>query len=223
MEKPKISIVIASYNSGATIRRSLDSIQALNFPEWECIVVDGKSKDNTVSIVDEYSKKDRRYRYISETDKGIYDAFNKGWKNARAEWVYYLGSDDFLEPDGLGQLMSHAEQKDAAILSGGVIVSYQDGGTTYWEGSDGKPSWGCHQGMIIKKEAIKKAGGFDISFKVMGDKHLNVRILQAGNHVEVVPGLTIAHFAMTGSSRTFSRQLIKCRENYQIAKMIGGG
>ena len=78
-----VSIIIATYNSGKTLRRALDSVLNQSYQDWECIVVDGASKDNTIGIVKEYVKKDSRFRYISEPDHGIYDAFNKGWKMAK--------------------------------------------------------------------------------------------------------------------------------------------
>ncbi len=71
-------------------KRALDSVLNQSYQDWECIVVDGASKDNTIGIVKEYVSKDARFRYISEPDHGIYDAFNKGWKMAKGQWVMYL-------------------------------------------------------------------------------------------------------------------------------------
>ena len=62
----KVSIIIATYNSESNIRICLDNIISQTFQNWECVVVDGKSKDNTVDIVKEYVQKDSRIRYISE-------------------------------------------------------------------------------------------------------------------------------------------------------------
>ena len=61
-----VSIIIATYNSGKTLRRALDSVLNQSYQDWECIVVDGASKDNTIGIVKEYVSKDARFRYISE-------------------------------------------------------------------------------------------------------------------------------------------------------------
>ena len=103
-----VSIIIATYNSGKTLRRALDSVLNQSYQDWECIVVDGASKDNTIAIVKEYVKKDSRFRYISEPDHGIYDAFNKGWKMAKGEWVMYLGSDDEYTKDGIKALLENS-------------------------------------------------------------------------------------------------------------------
>ena len=92
----KLSIIVASYNSGKTIQKALESILMQTFQEWECIIVDGVSMDNTLEIIKQYVLKDNRFRYVSEPDNGIYDAFNKGWMMAKGEWIHYLGSDDYL-------------------------------------------------------------------------------------------------------------------------------
>ena len=107
-----VSIIIATYNSGKTLRRALDSVLNQSYQDWECIVVDGASKDNTIEIVKEYVSKDSRFRYMSEPDHGIYDAFNKGWKMAKGEWVMYLGSDDEYTKEGIKALMDNSDGAD---------------------------------------------------------------------------------------------------------------
>ena len=82
---PKISIIIATFNASNVLSKALDSILNQSFQDWECIVVDGASRDNTVEIIKAYQQKDSRFRYISEPDQGVYDAFNKGWKMAKRE------------------------------------------------------------------------------------------------------------------------------------------
>ncbi|HBV84011.1 MAG TPA: glycosyltransferase, partial [Lachnospiraceae bacterium] len=72
----------------------MSSVLNQSFQGWECIIVDGASKDNTIEIMEEYCEKDARFRYVSEPDNGIYDAFNKGWRLAKGQWIQYLGSDD---------------------------------------------------------------------------------------------------------------------------------
>ena len=98
---PLISIIIATYNAEETLHDALESVLNQSFQDWECLVVDGASKDNTVKIIEEFCKHDKRFRFISEPDKGIYDAFNKGWRMAKGEWIYYLGADDLLLKDAL--------------------------------------------------------------------------------------------------------------------------
>lgn len=77
-----VSIIIATYNSERTIKRALESVMNQTYQNWECLVIDGNSKDKTIEIVNNFVKFDSRFRYISESDNGIYDAFNKGWQKA---------------------------------------------------------------------------------------------------------------------------------------------
>ena len=94
----KVIVLLASYNGEKYLRDQLDSLINQTYPNWECLVIDGGSKDNTIDILKLYKQKESRVDFISEPDNGIYDAFNKGWKKAKGEWILYLGADDFLFP-----------------------------------------------------------------------------------------------------------------------------
>ena len=74
---PTVSIIIATFNAEKTLKIALNSVLNQTFQDWECVIIDGMSKDGTMRIVKEYASKDARFRYISEADKGIFDAFNK--------------------------------------------------------------------------------------------------------------------------------------------------
>ncbi len=90
----KISIITATYNSEATIRDTLESVNAQTYPHIEHIIVDGASKDNTLDLVKKYGK--RVSLIISEPDNGIYDAMNKGIRAATGDVIGILNSDDFF-------------------------------------------------------------------------------------------------------------------------------
>lgn len=214
----QLTIIIPTFNSGKVLEKSMRSVSRLEYQDWECIIVDGASKDNTLDIVKSFAEKDSRFRYISEPDKGLYDAYNKGIRNAKGEWTLYLGSDDWMDPKGITELMKVAEHTKAGIVSGGVVVHHEGGGENYWDGDNGQPHWGCLSGMVIRKSAMEKVNGVNLDFKILGDKDMNVRILNAGYCVDVVKGVTVAHFSRTGVSASFKGQILKCKENYWIAK-----
>ena len=91
-----ISIITATYNSGKTVRDTIESVLRQTYSDIEYIVVDGASKDNTMDIVREYEPQfNGRMRYVSEPDKGLYDAMNKGIAMATGDVVGILNSDDF--------------------------------------------------------------------------------------------------------------------------------
>ena len=92
----KLSIITVTYNSEKTLRDTIESVLSQTYTDYEYIIVDGASKDNTINIVKEYEPKfEGRMRWISEPDKGIYDAMNKGIKMSTGDVVSIINSDDF--------------------------------------------------------------------------------------------------------------------------------
>ena len=99
MKKPKISIITVCYNSEAHIEEALLSVINQSYENKEYLVIDGGSKDGTLNIIEKY--KDRIDYFVSEPDKGISDAFNKGIKAATGDIIGILNSDDFMMPNAL--------------------------------------------------------------------------------------------------------------------------
>lgn len=102
---PLFSIVTASYNSDKTIYECIESVLNTNFNDFEFIIVDGNSKDRTVEIIrsfeEKFAARNIAFRWISEADKGIYDAWNKALSMCQGKWISFLGSDDEYFPDAL--------------------------------------------------------------------------------------------------------------------------
>ena len=213
---PKVSIIIATYNSGRTVRAALESVYSQTFQDWECIVVDGASKDDTLGIVKEYCNKDNRFRYISEKDHGIYDAFNKGWKMAKGEWIHYLGSDDTLTFDGMSKVV--AELDDTYTIVTGDVYIHRVDGTIREQQYNGY--FGCHQGVLMQRKTIAALGGFDECYHIMADYDLMVRNFRAGNKVKNVRSV-VANFTVGGESQKISSQWKKMKERYEINKRSG--
>lgn len=214
MGSPKVTIVIASYNSGKTIGKALQSVKDQSFQDWECLVVDGASKDETVGIVEEFAKKDNRFRCVSESDRGIYDAFNKGWRNANGKWIYYLGSDDLIEREGL-QLLMKEEDDSYAILSGYTRLVRLDG--TERIVKPGLPKFGIHQGMVMRRDVMEQLGGFDEKYRIQADYDLMVRIINAGHDMKIVEGI-VGNFVIGGTSQSLKNQWKYFLERYHIDK-----
>ena len=208
---PKITIVIATYNSEKTLAVAMESVLNQTFQVWVCLVVDGASTDSTVSIVEEFIRVDKRFRLISEPDKGIYDAFNKGWRNAMGEWVLYLGSDDKLTPGGIDALMSISTTTEA-IVSGSILLVKPDGSIKKWksEGYDGN-----HQAKMTRRALLEKFGGYDTDYRICADTEFHVRLKNAGCRVVNIDD-DIAYFTMAGVSSKFSGLFIQFKERYSI-------
>ena len=210
---PQLSIIVATYNSGDTLSKTLDSIISQSFQNWECIVVDGGSTDSTIDIIKEFEKKDQRIVHVSEPDNGIYDAFNKGWKLSKGEWIYYLGSSDILLPDGIAKMMEQ-NHNDAAIISGHVYAHMMDGTV---KAAYSKGWGGSHQAKITRKSVIQQFGGFDESFRIVADEDLIWKIRTSGLKIDNVD-VFVAVFYVDGLSSKLKSVHSKINELYRVYK-----
>ncbi len=170
----KLSIIIPTYNSSKVIGRALDSIVAQTFGDWEVLVMDGASKDNTGEIVKSYN--DERIKFYSEPDKGIYDAMNKGIKKAQGEWLYFLGSDDWLyDNEVLAYFFRDNDFSEYDVVYGDVEAPQLT------ENHRGKWSLDnlnynrCHQTIFYKKDIYNKFGLYNLKYKILADFDFNLK------------------------------------------------
>lgn len=124
MSNPRFSIITICYNSEKTIERTIKSVLAQTFNDYEYLIVDGASVDNTVEIIKRYQPLfNGRLFFSSEPDKGIYDAMNKGIKKAKGDIVGILNSDDWLEKDALmtvNSIYCEHNKSDECLYCGGM-------------------------------------------------------------------------------------------------------
>ena len=117
----KVSIITVTYNSGCTIADTLESVLRQTYPDIELVIVDGLSADNTIEVVRQYeSKFGGRMKYVSEKDRGIYDAMNKGISMTTGDVVGILNSDDFFSADNVVERMVDAFTDDVDLVFGDV-------------------------------------------------------------------------------------------------------
>jgi glycosyltransferase involved in cell wall biosynthesis len=182
----KVSIVTVCYNSEATIRDTIESVLAQSYADIEYIIVDGASSDRTMEIVDEY--KDHIAKVVSEPDKGIYDAMNKGIKLATGDVVGILNSDDFYQGDSVIQDVAYqfAVCRDSDLVFGDVVfVAPQnlEKIIRYYRSSHFKPwklrfGWmPAHPATFIKKRAYELVGPYSTDYKISSDYEMFVRLL----------------------------------------------
>lgn len=214
-----LSIIIATYNPGSVITKALESVCGQTFDDWECIVVDGGSTDETIRIVKDFESRDGRIRHISESDHGIYDAFNKGWNLAKGEWVYYLGADDELLKDGFSEFFKN-DLSDVKVAYGDVV--YKNPLRNVHKPSNSDISSvrerlnTSHQGFIMKREEIERLGGFDYkTYRISADYHLILKSYLQGARFKYVPR-EVAVFNCTGVSGGYD-MLSDC---YRIRKEL---
>lgn len=181
----KISIITATYNSEATIRDTLESVNAQTYPHIEHIIVDGNSKDNTLEIVKKYGK--RVSLIISEPDKGIYDAMNKGIKAATGDVIGILNSDDFFTSDNVISAIVFAfENNDIDAVYGDVHYVNPENlnkCVRYYSSAVFKPSlfkfglMPAHPSFYVKRSCYEKYGLYSLDYKIASDFDLLIRFL----------------------------------------------
>lgn len=188
----KISIITATCNSGSTLRDTIESVLRQTYHDIEYIVVDGASKDGTLDIVREYEPIfGGRMRWISESDRGIYDALNKGVKMATGEVVGFLHSDDFFtSPDVIEKLAGELKGNSAVDAVYGDIHYVSDKNLDkcirYYSSAYFR-RWmmlfgfmPAHPSFYCRKEIYERFGVFSLSYQVAADFECLLRLIYVG-------------------------------------------
>lgn len=126
MEKPEISVITAVYNIGKYLGQCLDSMLAQTFHEWELIVIDDGSTDDSPAICDEYAARDSRIRVVHKANTGLSDSRNLGIGMAKADIIGFIDSDDWIEPDMFGTLYHTLIDSGADIAVCGIYKAYRN-------------------------------------------------------------------------------------------------
>lgn len=182
----KISIITVVYNSAATIEDTIMSVAAQTYQDVEHIVVDGASTDGTLSVINRHMNKIQRF--ISEPDKGIYDAMNKGIGLATGDVIGFLNADDIYADNLiLGKVASvFADSAIDACYADLVYVSKDDLNKVirYWKSQEYRNGlfrrgWmPAHPTFFVRKSVYDKYGGFDLDFKFQSDFDMTMRFLE---------------------------------------------
>ncbi|MBR4677202.1 MAG: glycosyltransferase family 2 protein [Bacteroidales bacterium] len=117
---PKISIIVPIYKVEKYLRRCLDSIAAQTFIDWECILIDDGSPDDSGKICDEYAEKDGRFRVIHQNNQGVSAARNAGIDCASGEWIGFVDSDDWIEKETYEVAYNSAVQEGVNVICYGM-------------------------------------------------------------------------------------------------------
>ncbi len=182
----KISLVTASYNSASTIADTLDSVAAQSHPDIEHIIVDGGSTDATLEVVRLHDR--RAARIVSEPDRGIYDAMNKGLRLASGDVVGLINSDDFLASPGALATVAAAFSDPAidAVYGDLCYVSQADTSRVvrYWRSGPFEPGafgrgWAPpHPTFYVRRDVYARHGGFNLAYPLAADLELMARFLE---------------------------------------------
>lgn len=184
-----VTVITVCRNSEITIQDTIESVLNQSFTDYEYIIVDGGSTDSTINIIERYSPLFcGKLRWVSEPDKGIYDAMNKGIGMATGELIGILNSDDWYEPDALEKVTNSYKELNAglSIISGGINLTRfnKQSIQTYFNKDVGTNIKNCmpinHPAMFVPKIIYEKIGLYDIAYKLSGDYEFVFRAYNNG-------------------------------------------
>jgi glycosyltransferase involved in cell wall biosynthesis len=220
----KVSIITTTYNSASTVRDTLLSVQQQNHPDIEHIIIDGCSTDNTLHIVSEFAHVTKT---VSEKDKGIYDAMNKGIAMATGDVIGILNSDDvYVNAQVIATVAK--EFSDLNIQATYADLQYVQQNDlnkivrTWKTGIFSKKNFYYgwmppHPTFFVRKEVYEKAGLFDISLRSAADYEMMLRImLKHGMHAKYIPEV-IVKMRSGGTSNASFRNRIKANREDRLA------
>jgi len=198
---PLLTIVMPVYNAEFYIEQALDTILAQSFVDYELLVVDALSTDQTKTIVQQKQSTNKNIRLISEPDRGIYDAMNKGIAHANGEWLYFMGCDDGFFDDNVLQVLS-SEFTDAYDLVYGDVLWVPDEVPERGACSPGELLHRNinHQRIFYRKSLFQQYGGYDLQYKVASDHELNIRFFCNNAIRKQYMPITVARYHSGGFS-----------------------
>jgi len=229
MVSPYISVIVAVFNGADTLQHCIDSFAQQTYPNKELIIIDGGSKDGTVGLLE--ANGNQISYWVSEPDTGIYDAWNKGVRQVKGEWICFLGADDYFWDERVLERMAH----ELVTLPAGIDVAYgqvmlldRDGGPLHPIGgawSKAKARFRQvmsipHPGLMHRHALFGQHGGFDTSFRIAGDYEFLLRKLKDGDAI-FIPGIVTVGMRCDGISSSPSNSLVSMHEARRAQQMHG--
>ncbi|KOP39973.1 glycosyltransferase [Flavobacterium sp. CF108] len=226
----KITIITVCYNRKATIEKAIQSVLSQNYPDIEYIIIDGNSKDGTQEIIESY--KDRISKYISEPDKGMYDAINKGFQLATGDVIGLMHSDDeFYDRKAISRIAARFENDNTidGVYGDGIYVSNDKEERLIRDRIGGvfslkrvKKGWlPLHPTVYLKKAVIDKHGLYNLDFKIASDTEFLLRYLYKHKINMSYIDAYIVKMRMGGMSTSLKRAFEVLYEDYKIYKFHG--
>lgn len=225
----KVSIITTCYNRASTIRTSIESVLAQDYPDIEYIVVDGASTDGSVDIIREYEG--RIAKIVSEPDHGMYEAINKGIRLATGDVIGLMHSDDFYYDNHVvSHIVKRMEETGAEFLYGnGLFVNHENTNHIVRVWKSGKyRTWKVRYGWLplhttcyIRRETMEQRGLYKECYKIAADTDLLVRYLLKGDIKTTYLNEYIVRMRMGGLSTSKKRRMQMWHEDVRVYRSHG--
>jgi glycosyltransferase involved in cell wall biosynthesis len=219
---PKVTIITAVYNAQKYLEECIVSVINQSYPNFEYIIIDGGSTDDSVDIIKKYQHRIKYWK--SEPDRGIYDAWNKGLSQAEGDWISFVGADDQLLPGAIDtyvkHIIEHPRQQNLQFISSRIelvdekLIPLRIVGEAWtWERFKlSMVTW--HVGAFHSRRLFAEYGIFDTSYKISGDYELLLRPRERLN-TSYIDCLTVK-MRVGGTS---ARNLVKASKETYRAKV----
>ena len=237
MSTPFFTIIVPTYNASATIAACIESVMNQHFKNFELLIMDGNSTDTTVQIIKSYFTQFNSIRLVTEKDKGIYDAMNKGISLSKPSWLYFMGGDDkFYNSNVLQNVFDQIERLPEVEIVYGNVWSERFNGIY-----DGEFNYSkiliqniSHQAIFFRKEIFEKTGDFNLKYTAQADWDHNLKWILSDKIEKRYIDIIIAYYADGGFSSLNGddvfyhdltlNYLLYCRESlsfWKKAKIFG--
>ncbi len=216
----KLSVITVTYNAKHTLERTLKSVQEQTYPAIEHLIVDGNSNDGTVALIQQYENE--RLKWISEPDKGIYDAMNKGIKMATGDYLCFLNAGDtFYDTDTVQKIFASSDEGHSPDILYGETAIVDDNGRFLHMRRLQAPknlTWKsfklgmvvCHQAFIVKREIVEP---YELSYRFSADFDWCIRMMKKAKNIHNT-GMILVNYLNAGT--TTANRKASLRERYRI-------
>lgn len=225
----KLSIITINRNNASGLDKTICSVAVQTFKEFEYIVIDGASTDGSVDVIRKYEPQLAHLRWVSEPDKGIYNAMNKGLRMALGDYVQILNSADCLASGDVTEKMLSALEKagDPSILYGNMVKCFPDGHKMVDKCFAGQEitMLGMFTGTLnhdpayIRRELFEKYGYYDETLKIVSDWKWYLQAIILGGEKPQYVDMNVTLFDMTGISET-NKELDKVERKQVLGQLF---
>lgn len=213
---PLVSIIVPSYNALEQLKTCVLSIQKQSFTNYEVLIIDGNSKDETLQFLQTLKPP---FRYVSEGDQNVYDAMNKGVNMANGQWVYFMGSDDqLINTDVLSTVFNHPFDSEIDLVIGNIKYDCSTQQARHLNKDDDirKSNWSSqlwltnsvhHQGVFYRRSVIEKMA-YNLNYKILADYDLNLKLFRQGKRAKMI-NQVVALCGANGMSKQYKWSMYK--------------
>jgi glycosyltransferase involved in cell wall biosynthesis len=220
-DEPLVSVIIPVFKAGKKLEATLASIFYDGARSMEVIVVDGGPPEETIEALRQYQY---RIRLVSEPDKGIYDAMNKGIAVSTGRFLYFIGAGDLLFAKGMEAMWPHLSE----CAPHSPVLFYSNvlwrPGPIYYDGKFSKAKIArkniCHQAIIYSREVFARHGLYDLQYRVLADHAFNIKCFADSEIAKVYVDTVLADYEGAGASAGQDDVVFK-KHRWRLAASLG--